>query len=64
MKSHVEVLRGKNERLQLELLGVREKAREDILGSKEYLEIKERYRRFIETYKEVRAENWNLRNLL
>jgi len=36
----VEVLKGKNERLQLELLEAQEKARDDILGSKEYLEIK------------------------
>lgn len=64
MKSHVEVLKGKNECLQLKLFEAELKAREEILSSKEYLEIKERYRRFIETYKEVRAENWNLRNLL
>jgi hypothetical protein len=38
--------------------------REKILSSVEYIELKERYRRFIETYKEVRAENWTLKNLI
>lgn len=39
-------------------------SKEKILASKEYTEIKERYRRFIETYKQIRAENWNLRTLI
>ena len=38
--------------------------REKILSFVEYIELKERYRRFIETYKEVRAENWTLKNLI
>lgn len=51
MKSLVEVLKGKIERLQMELSEVKQLSKEKIMASPEYMEIKERYRRFIETYK-------------
>lgn len=47
MKSLVEVLKGKIERLQIELVEEQQLTKEKVLASQEYLEIKERYRRFI-----------------
>ena len=64
MKSYVEVLKGKVEKLEGQLRDHRQLTHDKIVSSQEYIELKERYRRFIETYKEVRAQNFTLKNQL
>lgn len=64
MKSFVEVLRGKVDKLEGQLREHRQLTHDKIVNSHEYNELKDRYRRFIETYKEVRAQNFTLKNQL
>ena len=61
MKSLVGVLQGKIQRLEGELAGERKVSRERILNSQEYYDLKEKYKRFLDQYKEIRAQNWNLK---
>jgi hypothetical protein len=61
IKSLVAVLHAKIQRLEGELVLERKMSRERILNSQEYYDLKEKYKRFLDQYKEIRAQNWNLK---